>query len=276
MGGIWMLNEDKSLKFQVLSSNQFLFCMNTKCYKFILLILLIAGCKTQTTIYTIGDSTMANKPNPDKNPERGWGQMLQPHFTNDVVVVNKAVNGRSTRSFIAENRWDSIYKVLKKGDYVFIQYGHNDGKVTDPTRYTNPYTIYRNNLIKFVKDTREKGAYPILFTSIARRNFNEQGVLIDTHGNYPLVTRMVAQEFNVPLIDLQYYTELMEESYGVEGSKQLHLHYKLGEDPYYPEGKEDNTHLSVKGATLIAEIVIDQLKKYKILLRKKIKIIKKD
>jgi len=244
--------------------------MNKTLLKLILFILLISGCKTQTTIYTIGDSTMANKPNTDTNPERGWGQMLQPYFTSDVTIDNRAMNGRSTRNFIAENRWDSVYKVLKKGDYVFIQFGHNDGKAIDPSRYTNPHTIYRNNLIKFVNETRQKGAKPILFTSITRRNFNEQGALIDTHGNYPLVTRMVAQEYKVPLVDLQYYTELMEEKFGVEGSKQLHLHFKPGENPYFPEGKEDNTHLSVKGATEIAKIALEQIKKLDVPLGKKI------
>jgi lysophospholipase L1-like esterase len=237
----------------------------------ILLLILTASCSTQITLYTIGDSTMANKPEPGKNPERGWGQMLQPYFTDAVIVDNRAVNGRSTRSFIVEKRWDSIYNVLKKGDYVFIQFGHNDEKEADPKRYTSPHSSYRNNLIRFVEDSRKKGAHPVLLTSIVRRNFNESGTLIDTHGDYPLETRLVAKELNVPLIDLQYFTELMEESYGVEGSKQLHLHFKPGENPYYPDGKEDNTHLSVKGATTVAEIVIRCLNESKIPLRKKIK-----
>jgi len=167
-----------------------------------LLFVLLSSCAKQITIYTIGDSTMANKPNPDKNPERGWAQMLTPYFDESVTIENKAVNGKSTRSFLNENRWDSIYKKLEKGNYVFIQFGHNDGKVTDSTRYTNPHVSYRHNLIRYVEETRAKGANPILFTSIARRNFNEQGALIDTHGDYTLVTRLVAQEYKLPLIDL--------------------------------------------------------------------------
>jgi lysophospholipase L1-like esterase len=245
--------------------------MKTKYYKYILLILVIAGCKSQISIYTIGDSTMANKPNPDKNPERGWVQMLPAYFASDAAIINKAVNGRSTRSFIDENRWDTVYNLLKKGDYVFIQFGHNDQKDQDPKRYTNPHSAYRNNLIRFVTDSRKKGAIPILFTSIVRRNFNEKGVLIDTHGEYTLETRLVAQELKVPLVDLQYLTELMEEKNGVEGSKLLHLHYKPGEIEYYPDGKDDDTHLSVKGATEVAELAIDQLQKMKIPLKKKIK-----
>ncbi|WP_276381307.1 rhamnogalacturonan acetylesterase [Flavobacterium sp. H4147] len=230
--------------------------------KYILLFTLLAlNCFAQkTTLYCIGDSTMANKKDPEKNPEHGWAQVLQLFFTDNIVVVNKAVNGRSTKSFINENRWDSIYKKLKKGDYVFIEFGHNDEKIEDPSRYTNPHTAYRYNLIRFVNESREKGAIPILLTSIARRNFNEKGVLIPTHGDYPLETRLVAQEYKVPFIDLEYYTEQLEQSYGPDKSKELHLHFKAGENPYYDKDKADDTHLSLKGATEIAQIVINQLK----------------
>lgn len=235
--------------------------------------LLSINCFSQkTTIYTIGDSTMANKENPEKNPERGWGQMLSTFFTDDVVIDNRAINGRSTRSFIDLKLWESVYNSLKKGDYVFIQFGHNDGKLTDPTRYTNPHTSYRHNLIKFITETREKKAIPVLFSSITRRTFNEQGVLIDSHGDYTLEMRLVAQEYKVPFIDMQYYTELLEETYGVEKSKLLHLHFKPEENAYIPKGIEDNTHLSILGATEIAKIAIQEIKRMNIPLRKKIKI----
>ncbi|WP_433812428.1 rhamnogalacturonan acetylesterase [Flavobacterium johnsoniae] len=230
--------------------------------KLICLILLISTtCFAQkTTLYTIGDSTMANKKDPDRNPEHGWAQVLQSFFNNDIIVVNKAVNGRSTKSFINEKRWDSIYKKLKKGDYVFIEFGHNDEKIEDSTRYTNPHTTYRYNLIRFVKESREKGAIPVLLTSISRRNFNEKGVLVPTHGDYPLETRLTAQEYKVPFIDLEYYTELLEQSYGPEKSKKLHLHFKAGENPYYDKDKADDTHLSLEGAKAIAQIVINRIK----------------
>ena len=233
-------------------------------YSLLMLFLITSGCfAQQTTLYTIGDSTMANKKDPDRNPEHGWAQVLQPFFNNTIVVENKAVNGRSTKSFIAEKRWDSIYAKLKKGDYVFIEFGHNDEKIEDSVRYTNPHTAYRYNLIRFVKESREKGATPVLLTSIARRNFNEKGVLVPTHGDYPLETRLVAQEYQVPFIDLEYYTELLEQSYGPEKSRQLHLHFKAGENPYYNKDKNDDTHLSLKGAVEIAKIVISQLKMIK-------------
>lgn len=239
-------------------------------YKLILFFLLVAfqSCKIEEDkaeednsqlniiIYTIGDSTMANKPNPEENPERGWGQMLPKFFKESVTIENHAVNGRSTRSFISEGIWDSVYNKLKEGDYIFIQFGHNDQKVNDPKRYTNPHTAYRHNLIIFVEEARKKGAIPVLFTSIVRRNFNEEGTLVDTHGEYPAEMRMVARDYDVPLIDLQYKTELLEESYGLENSKKLHLHYRPNELTYYPDGKDDDTHLSVLGATEVAKLAV--------------------
>ncbi|MFV8270953.1 rhamnogalacturonan acetylesterase [Flavobacterium sp. GT2N3] len=225
------------------------------------LMLISSDCFAQkTTIYLIGDSTMANKVKPNENPEHGWGQMLSQFFNDNITIDNRAVNGRSTRSFINEKRWDTIYKALNPGDYVFIQFGHNDQKEKDSSRYTNPHTAYRYNLIRFVNETRIKGAIPVLFSSIVRRNFNEQGVLIPTHGDYPMETRLVAQEYKIPFIDLEYLSELLETSYGPEQSKQLHLHYTAGEIPYYPQGKVDDTHLSLKGATEIAKLVTDQIR----------------
>ncbi len=235
-------------------------------YLFLLFIALQASAQ-KVTIYGIGDSTMADKIKPNENPERGWLQLFPQFLDEKVKVVNKAVNGRSTKSFIEENRWDTIYKALKPGDYVFIQFGHNDEKDQDPRRFTNPHTTYRHNLMKFVNEAREKGAIPILFSSIARRNFNEKGVLIDTHGDYPLEARLVAQELNVPFIDLAYYSEILEISYGPEKSKELHLHYEPGQIPYYPDGKADDTHLSVTGATEISKLVIQELKKTNLKLK---------
>lgn len=231
-------------------------------WTFLVLLCLVTSSlfSQQLTIYTIGDSTMADKKNPEENPEHGWGQMLPLFFNESVVISNHAVNGRSTRSFIDQGLWDKVFEKLNKGDYVFIQFGHNDQKENDSTRYTNPHTAYRYNLMRFVAEARQKGANPVLFSSIVRRNFNEQGTLVDTHGEYPMVTRLVAETMDVPFVDLQYLTEQLEESYGVEGSKKLHLHYEPGEVSYYPEGKNDDTHLSKLGATEVAKLVINELK----------------
>ena len=229
------------------------------------------AAQEEPTLYLIGDSTMSDKKDPDKNPEHGWGQMLPELMSSEVNVDNHAVNGRSTRSFIAEGRWEEVKEELESGDYVFIQFGHNDQKVNDPARYTNPFTQYRSNLEKFVQEAKEKGATPVLFSSIVRRNFNEDGVLVDTHGQYPLVTRMVAKDLGVPFIDLQLLTEQLEISYGPQESKQLHLHLEPGQDPYEPKGVTDNTHLSRKGATLVASLALQEIAKQDLSLKKYIK-----
>ncbi|NPA09317.1 MAG: rhamnogalacturonan acetylesterase [Chlorobi bacterium] len=223
------------------------------------------------TLFLIGDSTMANKENPDKNPEHGWGQVFPQFLTTGIEIQNHAVNGRSSKSFRTEGRWDKVEKQLKKGDFVIIQFGHNDQKIKDSTKFTNPYTQYRANLERYVYEARAKGAIPVLMTSIVRRNFNDNGVLIDTHKEYPLVVRMVANDLKVPFVDMQLLTEQMEIAYGPENSKKLHLYYKEGEDPYYPKGKEDDTHLSRLGAETVAKLAAKSLKALKIGLEKYIK-----
>lgn len=225
----------------------------------------------KTTLFLIGDSTMANKENPDKNPEHGWGQVLPQFLTTGIEVQNHAMNGRSSKSFRTEGRWDKVMKQLKKGDFVIIQFGHNDQKLKDSAKFTNPYTQYRANLERYVNEARAKGATPILMTSIVRRNFNENGTLIDTHKEYPLVVRMVANDLKVPFVDMQLLTEQLEISYGPEKSKQLHLHFKEGEVEYYPKGKDDDTHLSKMGAELVAKLALKDLKSLKIGLEKYIK-----
>lgn len=223
------------------------------------------------TLFLIGDSTMATKENPGKNPEHGWGQVLPQFLTNGIEIQNHAVNGRSSKSFRTEGRWEQVEKQLKKGDFVIIQFGHNDQKIKDSTKFTNPYTQYRANLERYVNEARAKGAIPVLMTSIVRRNFNENGVLIDTHKEYPLVVRMIANDLKVPFVDMQLLTEQMEIAYGPENSKKLHLYYKEGEDPYYPKGKEDDTHLSKLGAETVAKLAAKNLKALKIGLEKYIK-----
>lgn len=223
------------------------------------------------TLFLIGDSTMANKENPDKNPEHGWGQVLSQFLTTGIEIQNHAMNGRSSKSFRTEGRWDKVEKQLKKGDFVIIQFGHNDQKLKDSTKFTNPYTQYRANLERYVNEARAKGATPILMTSIVRRNFNENGVLLDTHKEYPLVVRMVANDMKVPFVDMQLLTEQLEIAAGPEKSKKLHLHYKEGENPYYPKGKDDDTHLSTLGAESVAKLAVKNLKTLKIGLEKYIK-----
>ncbi len=207
------------------------------------------------TVFTIGDSTMANK-KAEVAPETGWCQVFPAFVDQSVEIKNRAVNGRSTKSFIAEGRWKSVLDSLQSGDYVFIQFGHNDQKIQDSTRYTEPFTSYRKNLERFVRETCEKGATPILFTSIVRRKF-ENGFLTDTHGNYPVVVRQVAAEMNVPLIDLQLLTAGAVTALGDEASKGIYLWTPPADK--FLEGRKDATHLRVEGATLVAKLAAQQL-----------------
>lgn len=229
-------------------------------FLFIAVLVVLGSCSTskQFAIHTIGDSTMATKAE-NKKPETGWGEILPQLFDSSVDVFNHAVNGRSTRSFIAEGRWDKVVSELKKGDFLLIQFGHNDAKVQDSTRYSNAGTQYRANLKRFVTEARQKGAVPILLTSIMRRNFNEKGVLVDTHQNYPEVMRAVARETNTPLVDAQVLSEQLMVGYGTEASKQLFLHLAPSAHPNYPDGVADDTHLNETGARKIAILIANEL-----------------
>lgn len=224
---------------------------------FLIAILLLFGFQNHNpiTIYTIGDSTMANK-NAEVYPETGWCQVLGDYFDESVTVKNHAVNGRSSKSFIDEGRWDAVLDSLQKNDVVFIQFGHNDEKEYDSTRYTTPFGTYAENLEKFVKETREQGATPVLFTSIVRRKFGENAKLKDTHGDYPDAAREVAKRMNVPLIDLEKLTEEWVNSLGDEPSKKMYLWTEANK--LFPEGRKDDTHLSVEGANQVAILALKE------------------
>jgi len=223
-----------------------------------LLLTACTGVEENVDVFMIGDSTMSNK-KAEVYPETGWGQVVDQFFDDQVTFHNHAVNGRSTKSFITEGRWDAVLDSLMAGDYVFIQFGHNDQKDQDSTRYTEPYGAYSQNLEKYVRESREKGAIPILFTSIVRRKFDENSQLIDTHGDYPEAMRKVAQELDVPLIDLQKLTADLVQAMGDEPSKALYLWTEPTER--YPEGRQDDTHLRVSGAKAVASLATKELAK---------------
>ncbi len=207
------------------------------------------------TVHLVGDSTMADKRDPEHNPERGWGQMLHLFFNDEVTVKNHAVNGRSSLSFIHEGRWNEVLEELRPGDYVLIQFGHNDQKAYDPQRYANPWSAYRRNLERMCRETMERGGKPVILSSIVRRNFNAEGTLEDTHGPYPYIAREVALELGIPFIDLQQQTEDLVSGLGPVRSTALYMHLKPGESEMYPDGRTDNTHLNVSGATEVAAMV---------------------
>jgi len=237
------------------------------------LLVLISGnvwAKEPITIYLAGDSTMAQKL-PEKRPETGWGDALQKSFREDKVrVENHAQNGRSTRTFITEKRWQAIIDKLKKGDYVFIQFGHNDESKEKVDRYTPPED-YRRNLIEFISEVREKKAIPVLLTPVMRRRFDRDGNFFDTHGEYPDIVRAVAAENKVALLDMHRQSEKVIKQYGVEGSKKLFLQLAPGENPNYPKGIEDNTHFSPLGADIMAGLAVEAIREQKLGLAKHLK-----
>jgi lysophospholipase L1-like esterase len=222
--------------------------------------------KAPVTIFLAGDSTMAVKL-AEKRPETGWGEMLGAHFKDGKVrIENRAMNGRSTKTFIGEGRWQAIIDEMEKGDYVFIQFGHNDESKDKGERYTPPED-YRKNLIRFVADVRSKGGFPVLLTPVMRRRFDKDGKFYDTHGEYPEIVRSVAKEQKVPLIDMHCTSEGVIVKYGVEGSRKMFLQLKPGENPNYPKGVEDNTHFSPLGAEEMAKLAVAGIRESKIGLR---------
>lgn len=219
------------------------------------------------TVYLIGDSTIANKLT-TAYPETGWGMPFRFFFDSTVTVDNRAKNGRSTRTFLSENLWQPVADNLKEGDYVFIQFGHNDESKEKADRYTTP-EAYQQNLIRFIQETRAHHATPVLLTPVSRRKFVD-GQVVETHAAYTPLVVEVAKAQNVPLIDLDEKSRALYQSFGEESSRLLFLQLKPGEHPNYPDGKEDNTHFSELGARKIAQIVLAEVKALKLELANRI------
>ena len=248
----------------------------------LLLLCTSASDKKVTTIFMIGDSTMANKDVSKGKQERGWGQALQCYFDDNIRIDNHAVNGRSTKSFIDEGRWDKVLEKMKPGDMVIIQFGHNDEK-PKADRHTDPGSTFDYNLAKFVRETREHGGIPVLMNCVVRRNFFvnapendddeklrtmtfKDGVkmvegdsLIDTHGLYRVAPRDVAQRMNCLYVDANRLTHDLEQGLGTEASKRLHMWFLPGTEPSEPKGKQDNTHYNIYGAHVVARLLADAL-----------------
>lgn len=227
---------------------------------FILLILAAFDTpgKRKTKVYLIGDSTIAIK-EVKAYPETGWGMPFAYFFDSTIEVDNRAKNGRSTRTFISENLWQPISDALHEGDYVFIQFGHNDESKEKVDRYTTPEQ-YKANITRFVNETRAKKANPVLLTPVSRRKFKD-GKAIETHEVYSALVRELAKELNTPYIDLDKRSQELYQQFGEETSKLLFLQLEAGEHPNYPDGKVDNTHFSELGARKIAQLVLAEIKR---------------
>ena len=209
-------------------------------------------------IYLIGDSTVSIKPLA-AYPENGWGMPFSKFFdTASTIVANRAQNGRSTKTFMADNLWKPIVAELNKGDLVLIQFGHNDEVKTKPQATTGKE--FQKNLHQYIADTKAKQAIPVLITPPARRSFDTSGNLEDTHKVYSALVRQVATEDHVVLIDLDTQSQEVLKSFGPEHSKWLFHNLNPGEHPNFPDGKVDNTHFSELGARQMAEIVYKELK----------------
>jgi lysophospholipase L1-like esterase len=219
------------------------------------------------TLYLAGDSTMSDKET-KAYPETGWGMPFQHFFDHSVTVKNIARNGRSTRTFITEGLWKSITDSLKKGDYVLIQFGHND-EVPTKKSYTTE-DEFAANLTRFIKDVRYKNAHPVLITPAARRKFNAEGKLEGTHEVYSAIVRKTAAALHIPLIDLDRESQELLQTAGAEGSKKFFNHLTPGESPNYPNGKTDDTHFSELGARKMAEIVLADIRSLQLDLAKRI------
>lgn len=223
----------------------------------ILFVLTSAQTDRGITIFMIGDSTMANKDTSGGKQERGWGMMLHEYFGPSVKIDNHAVNGRSSLSFINEGRWDKVLSLIQPGDYVIIQFGHNDEK-PQADRHTDPGTTFDANLSRFVNETRSRGGIPILMNAVVRRNFVGDS-LIDTHGAYLDSPRNVARELHTYFVDANSITHQLEQSLGAEGSKQLHMWFAPGQQPSLPNGSQDNTHYNISGARTVARLLADAI-----------------
>lgn len=208
-------------------------------------------------IFLAGDSTMSIK-DIKAYPETGWGMPFVYFWDSTVQVINLAKNGRSTSSFKREGLWGKIMEQCEKGDYVLIQFGHNDEVPTKKSATTE--TEFKSNLLRYVKEARLKGGTPVLITPVARRKFDSTGKVIGTHDVYAQIVREVASLEKAPLIDLDIQAQHLYQQMGAEASKLLFVHLQPGEHPNYPAGKVDDTHFSELGARKVAQIVLKDIR----------------
>jgi lysophospholipase L1-like esterase len=225
---------------------------------FILLTAFALPSKKRITVWLIGDSTMSIK-EVKAYPETGWGMPFAYFFDSTVTIENRAKNGRSTKSFRVEGLWKPVVENLKEGDYVFIQFGHNDEGKEKIGRYTTPEE-FRANLIVYVAETKGKKAIPVLVTPAARRKFDSTDKVQETHPIYSDVVRRVAKEQGVLLIDLDKRSQELLQQFGPENSKWLFNYLAPNEHPNYPQGRQDDTHFSDLGARKVAQIVLSEIR----------------
>jgi len=226
---------------------------------------LLSFCVPQKkiTVFLVGDSTMCDY-EPTRAPLTAWGMPFRYFFDSTVQIDNRAKGGRSTRTFLSENRWQPIVEKLQEGDYVLIQFGHNDEAKEEKykDRYT-PVPDYKTNLVKFITEAKAKKAIPVLITPVSRLRFIN-GIQKETHAEYTAAMKEVARQQNVQLIDLDKKSRDLYQQMGPEHAKLLFMQLAPGEHPVYPNGQNDNTHFNEYGARRIAQLVLEGLRENKI------------
>ena len=209
------------------------------------------------TIYICGDSTAASYP-PEQAPMTGWGQVLG-EFLPGIRIENRAMAGRSTKSFLAEGRLKRIEEELLPGDVLLIQFTHNDLSDREE-RHTDPWTTFRANLDVFIDTALRHGARPVLLTPICRQKW-ENGQLVHLHGEYPEVIRTAARERGISLIDMEKASEDIVRALGEKESAKLYMNLEAGVWPAYPEGRKDDAHTCRAGAEAYARIAAEGLRR---------------
>lgn len=218
------------------------------------------------TIFLCGNSTVVDQ---DNEPWASWGQMITRFFDDQVCVANYAESGESANTFIAAGRLKKALSQMKAGDYLFMEFGHNDQKQKGPGK--GAYYSFMTSLKTFIDEARARGAHPILVTPTQRRSFDERGKIKDTHEDYPEAMKWLAHKENVPLIDLNSMTRVLYEAMGVENSKKAFVHYPANTYPGQTKALEDNTHFNPYGAYQIAQCILQGIIDQKMPLQKYIR-----
>lgn len=222
------------------------------------------------TIHIAGDSTASIKEE-QKRPETGWGEKITSYFTPTVSINNQAMNGRSTKSFIEEGRLALLVTTFKSGDFLLVQFGHNDQK-THADKGTLPYGEYIENLAFFAHVAKKANVHPVFLTPVTRRNYLSNGRLdTDCLGEYPRAMKQFAQKYNYPLLDIFSLSQQFLHTHTEEQTKEFYLHLKPEENKNYPDGLEDNTHFSPLGAEKIAHLITQEIKTQQLPLAKLLK-----
>ncbi len=215
------------------------------------------------TIFLAGNSTVVDEAS---EPWSGWGQLFTRFLTPDVVVANYAESGQAANTFVSSKRLEKLLTKIKKGDFLFIEFGHNDMKQTGPGK--GPYLSYKSDLKLLVDKAKERGATPVLVTPMHRRSFDSTGKVINTHGEHPNAMRQLAQEENVYLIDLNTMSQTLYEAWGVEGSKNAFVHFPAGTFPGQDKPLADNTHFNLYGGYHIARCILQGITEVDIPVKK--------